>query len=166
MGQMRAGKDTVCELLQEEQHFFKLAFGTEIKNIVHTYFPDAVKQGKPRHHYQYVGQLFRELDPLVWIKQVDKCINSLWDDVPLIVTDCRQPNEFGYLKSRGFIMVKVVANEDIRISRMIRNGDNVSQEDMTDETELHIKDFVADFTIVNNGTVEELREQVLKLLEI
>ena len=166
-GKMRSGKDTVGEILIKRYDFKKYAFGNGIGEIILKYFPDAFENGKPRHHYQFVGQKLRELDPDVWIKYLLKNVNAdemkrKTQEIPhnVVVTDARQFNEYKALKENGYIIVKVECDEDIRIERMKASGDNFTPEMLHHETELQVDLIAPDVIIKNNGTLAELEKAV------
>lgn len=181
-GKIRSGKDTVGKILIEKYRFKRFAFGDEIGNIIETYFPKAYINGKPRHHYQFIGQKFRELDEDVWINavlsKVDRhetylCFknvvikrdpilsHSLGEyENNVVVTDGRQKNEEIKMRKAGYVIVKVVADEEIRIKRMEEAGDNYRPEMLTHETELQVDEVKADYIIYNNGTMEDLENAV------
>ena len=170
-GKMRSGKDTVGQLLIDRYDFKKYAFGTGIGEIILKYFPDAFKNGKPRHHYQFIGQQLRELDPEVWIKyllntvEADALKRSV-QEIPLnvVVTDARQFNEYERLKENGYIIVKVETDEDVRLERIKASGDNFTPEQLNHPTELQVDLVDPDFIIKNNGTLKDLETSVANLV--
>ena len=164
VGKMRSGKDTVGEQLINLYGFRRYAFGDGIKEIVETYFPLAWVDGKPRRHFQHIGQSLRELDEDVWVNYcLDKVSDNTYDNI--VITDARQENEVKALREAGFIIVKVICDEAIRIERMRANNDNFNLEDLQHETELYVDDVVADIELRNEGTLEELKERVFSLVK-
>lgn len=163
IGKMRSGKDTVGEWLIDGYDFKKYAFADGIGEIIDKYFPTAREQGKPRYHYQYIGQAMRVLDANVWVNYLLKTIEKE-DYHRIVITDVRQENEVRSLKENGFTLIKIVADDDVRVSRMISSGDIFSPEDLNHETEQFAEVVDADITIVNNGTIEELQKEVLNII--
>lgn len=186
-GKIRSGKDTVGKILIEKYGFKRFAFGDEIGKIIETYFPKAYINGKPRHHYQFIGQKFRELDEDVWINTLLEKVESYEyyscfknaiinanleffkelkrDEINVVVTDGRQKNEAIKMREAGYVIVKVVADEEIRIKRMNESGDNYSPEMLTHETELQVDEVEADYIINNAGTLEDLEKIVECLVQ-
>lgn len=160
LGQMRAGKDTVAEILKEKQYFLELKFSDGISAIIRTYFPDAEQFGKPRQHYQHIGQSLRQLDEDVWINRLDSRLKALSSEHSIIVTDVRQGNEVRYLKEQGFTLIKVIADDSIRIQRIEAEGDVFSPSMFEHETEQGILHHDCDFLINNSGSFTELQEQI------
>lgn len=170
-GKMRSGKDTVGEILIKRYDFKRYAFGDGIGEIIHKYFPDTLKHGKPRHHYQFIGQQLRELDEDVWIKYLLKKVEAdepkrAVQEIPfnVVVTDARQYNEYLRLKENGYIIVKVETDEDIRLERMRALGDNFTLELLEHPTELQVDKVVPDVVIKNNGSLIDLELAVAKFV--
>ena len=169
IGKMRSGKDTVGKWLIEDYGFKKFAFGTAIGRVIHEYFPEAFADGKPRKHYQLIGQTFRQLNPDVWINQMLRDIDiekrrAYPNTFNIVITDVRQENEVKALRELGYTIVKVEADDDIRIDRIIKSGDVFNIHDLQHETEVFSDLVDADYTIVNNGTKEELKQEVLNII--
>ncbi|MFP3398635.1 hypothetical protein SB749_20125, partial [Brevibacterium sp. SIMBA_078] len=83
-------------------------FGDGITKVINQYFPEAFNDGKPRKHYQVIGQSFRELDENIWVNMALKELESHWKhfgDYPVIITDLRQVNEYSVMKSLGFTVI-------------------------------------------------------------
>lgn len=164
-GKMRSGKDTVGEMLINDYGFQRFAFGDGIGEIITKYFPTAFDEGKPRHHYQFIGQQLRQLDKDVWIKYLLNTVEEAEnktdsDEFHVVVCDGRQENEAERMRENGYVVIKVEADEDIRLARIKASGDTFNPEQLYHETELQVDKINADFTIKNNGTLAELRHAV------
>lgn len=170
-GKMRSGKDTVAKILIEEYGFTRYGFGDGIGRVIKEYFPEAWAGGKPRGHYQFIGQQFRKLNEYVWI---DYTLNTIFEDgrpyrifgkeFNVVIADGRQLNEAKRLKEAGYLIVKVETPEELRIQRMKELGDVFSPEQLNHETELQVDMIEPDVLILNDGTLEELEEKVQKML--
>lgn len=162
VGKMRSGKDTVGRMFIEDYGCFQFAFGDGIKRVTRSYFPELVKQGKPRRAYQVIGQTFRSIDPQVWINDLNRTYEDLQEKgiTRFVITDVRQMNEYHYLKAQGFQIVKVETADELRIERIKASGDSYSMEDLNHETELAVDTIPYDYVINNNTTLEDLYKQV------
>lgn len=162
-GQIRSGKDTFSSYLINTYSFKKFYFAEGIEDVIKRYFPELWDENnKPRELYQKIGQWFREIDPDVWIKCLDKKLESYFkygENAKVIVTDLRQLNEYNYLKSKGFVIVKVEADEEVRIERVLKAGDKFSRESLYHETEIQVATLPCDYLVTNNTTLEDLFEQ-------
>jgi len=166
VGKMRSGKDTLGKYVFYNDHEGwqnHLAFGDEIKQVARVYFPDIVAKGKPRKLYQTIGQEFRKHDPDVWVKALDRNMQHLIKREGasnFIITDVRQLNEYEYLKEKGFTVIKVEANDEIRKERIMLSGDVFEAEDFYHETETTVDLIPYDYLITNNDTLESFMEQI------
>lgn len=161
VGTMRSGKDTVADILWElyPDDIQEYRFSSGITEIIEQYFP--VLEGKPREHYQLIGQTFRQLDPDVWINRLHSQRQlATVRNCAEIITDVRQANEVAYCKQQGFTVIKVVADDTVRLQRIQESGDIFRPEQFYHETELAVDIVEADYTIENNGTLDELWDKV------
>jgi len=158
VGKSRSGKDTFAKHFIDKG-FKKLAFADGIGEIIETYFPEELSSGKPRYLYQSIGQFFRQYDAFVWIKYLHRKLEDIFNhnpDMNIIITDVRQENEAEFLRTLGFLIVKVDALESVRVQRMIAAGDQFNQESLNHDTEKQSERIAADINILNNGTLAEL----------
>jgi len=168
-GQMRSGKDSVADIL-EEQDFFRYKFSQGIWETMGLLFGQ--NEGntlfKPRKLLQGLGQKIREIDPDVWLNYTMNEIIydfEMHDDIDVVITDLRQPNEYARLKEDGFIIIRIVASEHTRMQRARAKGDIFTEEDTKHETESHVSSFDVDYEISNDGSFDELRSKVRQMLD-
>ncbi|MGG0487221.1 hypothetical protein ABEY65_28125 [Priestia aryabhattai] len=167
-GEIRSGKDTVCEYIS--QRVFdceKLYFAEGIEKIIRTFFPEAYEHGKPRKHFQDIGTFMRTIDPDVWVKYTAEKYELLNMNYStnFICTDLRQPNEYEWLKSEGFVVIKVDADFEIRKERAEKAGDVFTDEMFNHPVEQSIRSLPYDHLITNNTTLEDLFDQVDYILK-
>lgn len=169
-GKLRSGKDTFAEIVKEYLGAKEFKFSAGISEIIHKYYPERSRKGKLREHYQKIGQALRQLDPYVWIDHTDRAIRAYHKEMgkqsPVIISDVRQKNEYRYAKGNNYIVIKIEADEDIRIDRAIEAGDLWHNGTLRHETELAVDDIPADIVITNNGTLEEFKEASLALIVV
>lgn len=180
IGKMRAGKDAFAKYFIENG-YKEFKFGTGIAEIIQKYFPEEWAKGKPRRHYQHIGQQLRVLDNDVWVKY---CFNQIEEyrkymefnlfDCKVIITDTRQRNEVEKLRAAGYIIIKVEADEKIRLERMKAAGDILPDDDyqlyqlLNHDTEQYADLVVPDILVKNEGTLGDLRksaEAVMRQIE-
>jgi hypothetical protein len=171
VGKLRAGKDTAAQYLTLFYDFHPFAFADPLKRYLHEIFPHVPREPKPRRLLQLFGQKMREIDPDVWInltmRQIDdylrlhpcECGGSALKP-RVVVTDCRQQNEYDRLRAEGFVFVRINADDELRIRRALEAGDKFTAEDLAHETELLADQFEVDYEVNNNGTTSELYEQI------
>ncbi len=173
-GKIRSGKDTVGSMLINDYGYTRVAFGDGIKKVIDDFFPEAWINGKPRRHYQHIGQKLRELNPDVWVNdllrraEIIRIQNKLYfgKETNFVVTDGRQVNEAEKLREQGYTIILVETDETTRIERMMEAGDNFTLEMLRHETELQVDMIEPDYIINNNGTLEDLRKAVERVLEL
>lgn len=168
-GKMRSGKDTLAGWFLEKG-VAQFTFKQGIEEIVDKYFPRAKANGKPRRHYQHIGQQLRALDPNVWINYTLDNIDRYRYKYPakarkygVMITDLRQPNEYEALKREGFIIIKVECSDEERLRRMEQAGDVFTAEDLKHETERNVDLITPDYVIDNNGSKKDLYIQFCDL---
>lgn len=162
-GKMRSGKNTVADILIKDYQFTEFAFATGIGNIIKEYFPEELVKGKPRYHYQHIGQELRKLNQDVWINYLLKAVNESGAG-SVVVTDGRQYNEAKRLREEGYVIVKVESPEDLRIQRIKDSGDVFIPEQLNHETELAVDKIEADYTIINDKSLAYLENEVMHLM--
>ena len=173
VGEMRTGKDEICKYIRSKNRdVMKVCFSSGITELLKEFFPEVLKtNNKPRKYYQEIGQFMRTINKDVWVNYLEKelQLHSKHGFNSFVCTDLRQYNEYTFLKSKGFYIVKVVADKENRINRMNELGDNYEMDALNHETEQNINKIPYDYLINNNGTLEELYKQVdtiLKEIEI
>ena len=162
LGYARSGKDTVCDLIAKNYGgtILQLAFGEALRNSFHSLF-DIPKNPKPRKEYEAYGEAMRRIDEDVWVKKVADAVDFWGDFVVPVITDLRQPNEHKWCKENGFIIVKVEATDSIREERSTNDTTFVP----VNYSERNIENLEYDYLITNNGTMDQLEKEILKLLE-
>lgn len=183
-GRMRSGKSTIADHLWLKHDFAKVSFASSLKQLAdrlfsHLYEPIyedcSISEGgrsvkeyrKPRALLQTLGQKLREIDEDVWIKQAEQDVElaEAWRSTAgVVIDDLRQPNEYEWARANGFIIIRVEADEALRLKRAEQAGDSFSEEDLAHDTEQHSDKFDVDYTIVNNGDMDELERQVDEIL--
>jgi dephospho-CoA kinase len=172
-GKLRSGKSLAANHLHIRHGFDEVAFGDALKRTVNEVFPWMVGPNKPRSLLQNYGQLMRSIDENVWIKHVERAIKGKIDfrvsmgaeAIGIVLTDVRQQNEVDWCRANGFTIIRVTAPDEVRIGRAIEAGDNFSVHDLAHSTELEIDNFTVDYTLENNGTVDELKAKIDTVLE-
>lgn len=178
-GELRSGKTTLSNYAEEHYHMIPFAFGDELKNAFHYFYPHVPRDPKPRRGYQLFGQLMRFVhgedywidlcfDNIHTCRQAQKGYNTLSlvsSDFAPLITDARQHNEIERCRAKGYKVIKVEAPIEVRKERAEAEGDNFNEVDLNFETELSVRALEPDYLIVNNGTLEELYTQFDRVIE-
>jgi len=107
------------------------------------------KTPESRRLLQAGGAYVRSLDKEALIKYACQYIDCAMSDVHFFIENMRMKNEEAAFVSRGFIVVRVI--------RPGYDGDS-------DVTETEMDSIEADYTIVNDGTLTQLRGKVSDIL--
>lgn len=169
----RAGKDLAAQIVFDMGFDTKrVAFGDPLREKFHDLFPHIPRMPKPVEHYQLFGQAMRQIDPDIWVKltigrlMVEEQMLKAAGLRPYsyIFTDVRQWNEYEACKKLGAVIVRIEVSPELRIKRMIELGESVTPESLNAGTELVMEDFPVDFTITNNGTEEDFKQELTELI--
>ena len=167
IGRLRSGKDSAADYIRSNPRMVRLAFADNMKKSSRRLFPNIDTKGKNRRHLQEFAEKMREIDENVWV-------NSLNEDMQLfknigaesfIVTDIRHPNELEWAIENGFTIIKVEADEAIRIERARASGEIFTAADLEHETERACDELEADYIVTNNGTLEEFYAQLDAIID-
>ena len=157
-GKQFSGKDTVGKILLENlPSFRRIGIGDAIK-IEYSHriglTREEIEKNKPIYRQDLIdlGDWGRAQSPDYWLNSI------IAQEGNIVVTDVRVKHELELFKSNGAFAIRVEASEEQRAKR----GQLVSSNDNT-ETDL---DNVTtwDYIIHNEGTYEELLENVKPLL--
>ena len=183
LGKANSGKNTAAELisaafgLEIGQEVAIKAFADPIKAMVMQMFPwadeyclwgpsklrnqvipNAFDQEKQPLTYRKVlidlGKKGRAYDPDHWVKVFDYWFRHTWhiNSKLLICPDVRFQNEVDYLKANKFHLIKITRDVHSTI-------DDVSE---TSQDQISSAEF--DFTLNNNGTLQDLRDNIQKFV--
>ena len=158
-----AGKDTAASAFDKNKTTF-FAFATVIKKITnmlfdisYEYLQDAklketldVRYNKsPRQIMQHIGDSMRLVDEDVFVNQLDNIGSNI-----TVITDVRYDNECIKIKSLGGIIVKIVRPGAITT---VHNQHS---------SEKGVSEQFVDYTIINDGSIEELVSKVREIVDI
>lgn len=174
-GKAATGKDTAADILM--RHYpgaLRTSFAKKLKTGAADVFgldparmlADGAYKAEHRDLLIWFGQMCRARDPDVWVRHVAREIMGLWADTgprpspPVVVTDCRFPNEVSYLQQAGYevVPVRILAFRGIRAERMgAAHWETYRRQFEGDISETAMDDWYSYRALVaNNGTLEEL----------
>lgn len=157
-GRAGAGKDEIADYLVENYGYTKVAFAEGIYEIARKYFGMTTKD---RALLQAIGEKMREIDPEVW---VNRAYNRSKELNKVVISDCRQENEYITGIKLGFYPIRVFADETIRKDRIFKR-DGVEPDMKLLETKGETgADGFHYYNIENNGSKEELYSKVDELM--
>ncbi len=168
-GKMGAGKDTIAEFLVP-YGYEHLSIAQPLKDVATILYPWVMKVGgvEKRKLLQKLGDHLRKFDKLVFLKALEDRIKQAWDKGKrVVVSDVRLRIEYEFLRKLGFVPLKVVVDDEIRLKRLLKRDGYIPDEAASrhaTETELEADDLYFVY-IDNNGSFEDLKRQVDELVE-
>lgn len=165
-GHAQHGKDTVGqtmkEVLEESGRTVLIThYADLLKFILRYYFGwDGEKDAHGRSLIQYVGtDIVRRQDENFWVDFIAKMLKLFygrWEFV--IIPDCRFKNEISRLTDHGFNITHV------RVKRT-PEPHTLTESQAKHPSETELDDVQPDYWFYNNGSVEDLKENVRKYIK-
>lgn len=147
-----SGKDTAAQALISKG-WRRKAFADHLKTLAYSFGWDGRKNEKGRKFLQDLGMAARAYNSNFWIEQAYfgmTAVPTAYTKIPFVWTDVRFENEAEFIRKRGGVIIRIIRPN-------IPCGEH--------ESESGQNKIDADYTIVNDGTVEELHNTILNLLE-
>lgn len=155
---MGVGKDTACKFMHDNYGGQVISFAEPIYMILN-YAQDVCSfpREKDRQFLQYIGSEWaRKKDPNVWVNYLlnrGKRVGNVY------VSDVRYKNEFYALKADGFVLVKI-----LRDNQEDRTGTGSTTH--SSEVELDsVPDNQWDYIVDNNGSIEDFYSSLRRVYE-
>ena len=162
----RNGKDTIAEMMKETledsgKSVLIAHYADLVKYIAKTFFDwDGEKDERGREILQYIGtDVVRAKIPDFWVNFIISILDLFgnnWDFV--LIPDCRFKNECESLIKHGF---------DTKIIRVDRPNfvSPLTKEQQNHPSETSMDGYDFDYTIINDGDLNDLRKKVDKLMK-
>ncbi len=167
-GKARHGKDTIAEMIQKyyienKQEVLNLQYSSYIKEYAKKISNwDGSEETKPRELLQQLGtNIIREkIDDLFFVKKLtdDIKVYSFFFDV-LVISDSRFKVEVNTTRDnfQNVVVIHVIRPD-------FDNG--LTEEQKRHRTEVDLDDYENyDYTIINDGSIEELEKKVKEIVE-
>jgi DNA helicase HerA-like ATPase len=156
-GKAGSGKSTFADLLVSslaERGICakRFAFGTRLKQETEAAY--GVRKGDPagRACLVYHGERRRATDPLYWIRLLARDIDAEGSYVFPVIDDLRFTTELAWAMGAGFFVVRLEADRETRLARLLAAGHDGSIVDHTEPTETGLDRSGEDFDAVyENG---------------
>lgn len=161
LGKMGSGKTTAADALVRAYNYNRASFAELLKEVARLIWgADAVKD---REKLQKLGVAVRDIEENSWVGALERRIEN-WRG-PVVIDDCRFPNEYWALRHRGFTFLRVHADEAKREDRLMRNGKLQSREQFTHISETALDNIDADLDLFNNDSITEFERELYLTLE-
>lgn len=172
VGEIAAGKTTVTNYLKESNEMISFRFSDMLSDIL-----DRMYIEKNRGNYQTISTILRKnFGDDIMSKVIARDVKEITDDF-IIVEGIRRPSDVAYLKELPeFKIISINTDEKTRYERITSRTEKSDDQTKTweefqkegqQEAEGKVKQIAAqaDYTIDNNGTLEELYAQVDEIIE-
>lgn len=169
-GKRGTGKDTVARYLVCQATNGKvLSISQPLYQIAFELFGATQKD---RRLLQILGDKLREIDQDCLLKKLLEKIDDYQkiDDYPhlipdlIVVNDVRLVHEADVLRQHGFLGVKVVADDPVRLERLKARGEETGGDEDLHITEREVDLIAPDWVLVNNDcTLAELKAKIDEL---
>jgi len=149
-GSICSGKTTLSEKLKKDFNLELYSFAFNVKKYCNKFFNMNYKN---RKLIQDFAEKMKEIDENIWINLLDKKINNKNN---IIIDDLRFKNEYNYLKSKGFYIIKLNINKEEqikRIKKLYKENYNEHLERLEHISELDINNFKCDLEIESNDNL-------------
>jgi hypothetical protein len=152
--QARAGKSEAVKYLVSKYGGKELSMGKAVYDILH-YAQNrcGFSLRKDRKFLQMAGEWGRDKDLDVWINIVNEEIAQIPQE-NIYISDLRYPNEAMRLKDRGFRLVNIIRDSQLK-------SDDFGSGSRTHSSEISMKNYNDwDFVIYNNQSLVEFQQQL------
>lgn len=166
-GKGAVGNALEQELMKDGYPVLHIAFGDAVKDALVRYYDwDGNKDINGRAMLQRLGtEQMRHMFPDFWAEHVAKFIAATRKDhLYVIIDDWRFMNEFDVISDYNTEVVT------IRVERYNEDGSkyvnpNMTAEQRAHQSEIELDKFPFDYIIENRGSLEDLEDNVLTILE-
>jgi dephospho-CoA kinase len=152
------GKDTFAALMRKHHDVATIALADPIRSeYVRFLGRNDYKTNRPM--MIKIGEGYKDIyGQDVWCLAAEKTF--IWNDGRLI-KDGRYEHEYEYfVNQRGYIPIRLVADDDVRFERLKRRDGNIQREALAFEREHFIPDDFDAINVDTNGSVEQLEKIV------
>lgn len=156
IGRMGSGKTTAAEVLVGEYGYWRKGFAHVLRDVAHHIWGD--ESFHNRGLLQQLGVAVREIDENAWVNALMHKLDQI--SGPVVIDDCRFPNEYWALKERGFVFVRVEADELFRVSRLLAIDKLQDHAQLEHVSETSLDDVKPEYTVVNEADLDVFHERL------
>lgn len=170
VGPMGAGKTSGAQFLADQFGYLRLPIaGTHVGGIRdiarRLWGEEAVNDREKLNTLAVIDDHF----PGTWLRNWERAFVSAREAVshaqrPVVVDDVRRQLEYDALRGRGFVCVRVVANENDRVDRLKITGKYQNAEQLNGRLEQWWPTAVADHEITNDGSLDDYYDALIDVL--
>lgn len=153
-GKPRAGKDTFAEILNRYMVVYKYSAVTKIKEIAKQCGWTGAKEERDRKFLHELKMLTSAYSDLPYQDVLDKIEKYRSGEIlaDVLVVDVREPEEIDRLRKATDAITIYIENENVPAIT-------------SNEADANVANYEYDFTIFNNGTIEEFEDNIMNFME-
>lgn len=153
-GKPRAGKDTFAEILNRYMVVYKYSAVTKIKEIAKQCGWTGAKEERDRKFLHELKMLTSDYSDLPYQDVLDKIEKYRSGEIlaDVLVVDVREPEEIDRLRKATDAITIYIENENVPAIT-------------SNEADANVANYEYDFTIFNNGTIEEFEDNIMNFME-
>lgn len=170
VGKMYSGKTTMANAFVANQGYRKVAMAGPLKLIAKLAYGEDIQKDKNypvvdlsfgtrttksgRKILQQIGQSLKAVDRDIWLKIFINDTNDM-NNGPYVVDDVRFKFEADYLRSAGWVIVKIDTEEAERVRRaFMLTGKEPTHQELNHESEVEVDDISEDVYIDGRQPIE------------
>jgi len=151
-----AGKTTLARMLVEEYGFVRLSFAKQVKSFASSILSRPIDKKRDRRFLQMLGEGARASDSLIWIKWLSWSLAEADEEgQSVVVDDCRYLNEAQWLKSQGFVLIRVLGGG---------HEYNLPKNEANHESEVELEKIKVDYRLDATGKIEEAYKNLVQII--
>ena len=159
-----AGKDEISLYLVNKYGFKQVSFAEPIYWICRNLL---FMRKKNRKLLQLVGQVGRFIYKDIWVVLTFwKAKRLLKQGYSVVISDCRQANEYLQAVKHGFYPIRVSAIHAVRVKRAIKRDGSYPDVSLWENSSENGADGFSYYEIENSTSLEELHRQIDKMLKV
>lgn len=153
-GKPRAGKDTFAEILNRYMVVYKYSAVTKVKEIAKQCGWTGAKEEKDRKFLHELKMLTSAYSDLPYRDVLDKIEKYRSGEIlaDVFVVDVREPEEIERLQKATDAITVYIENENVPAIT-------------SNEADANVANYEYDFTIFNNGSIEEFEDNIMNFME-
>ncbi len=153
-GKPRAGKDTFAEILNRYMVVYKYSAVTKVKEIAKQCGWTGAKEEKDRKFLHELKMLTSAYSDLPYQDVLDKIEKYRSGEIlaDVFVVDVREPEEIDRLRKATGAITIYIENENVPAIT-------------SNDADANVANYEYDFTIFNNGTIEEFEDNIMYFME-
>lgn len=158
-GKSGSGKTTIAKYLIDKYGYCLCNTGKAPRQICNMLF-----HSESKTLLNKITDTIKKIDSYVWIK---KAFSEIDDSKPIVFDSVRFLDDYNYLKSKKFLLVRIECSRELIVDRLNKRGQIIDIEnDFIHNAETELDDIVFDYTIINDGSLLSFYMKIDSILKM